>query len=156
MTMTPRKGKGYTTLSPSFWKFPMPLPQFLGMFPGCAPDDDIVFLWTIVPDTYSREDVSCVPVSGLVVQRLQDASACLGRPLCASCSSWEGHKVSTPSRLFTCPSDSRSAASIWAVLCRPNDLLRGSITLHVSWLMQSSVGRSQGSRLPCPPAHRAC
>lgn len=49
-----------------------------------------------------------------------------------------------------------SAASMWAALCRPNDLLQGSITLRMSWLMQSSVRRSQGSRLPCPPAHRAC
>lgn len=69
-------------------------------------------------------------------------------PLCAPWSSWQGHKfpiIPTLLHLAICPT---SAASIWAVFCRPNlmDLLQGSV--YNLALRTGDIGRAQGAFFP--------
>lgn len=105
--------------------------------------------------------VTCIPMPGLM-ETTEGVSGCRcmlwATPSILMCCMFQLRGTQIPHPLPTlhpsiCPIP---AAWIWAALCRPNDLLQGSITLCVSWLMQSSVGRTQGSGLLCPPAHRAC
>lgn len=119
----------------------------------------VFFLWTTVPGTYSQRE--CNHLCSYTWPCGNNQSGTKGSG--CRCMFWvkprilcvlhvpDGRDTSSPchSRLFLPLTISpTSAASIWAVFCRPTDLLQGPITLPLSWLLRNSVGRTQGNGFP--------
>lgn len=116
------------------------------------------FLWATVPGTYAQRACNhlCsyawlygsnqrrhkgfwVPVNALGQSQ---------PPLCATCPSWEGHKFPMPSSTLSSPCHlPTSAASIWAVLCKPNGTTQGVYSLALGMADAELCGKGPGGLL---------